>query len=174
MRLAWADRPFAPTTWVPRSPHLSGDSAIRSGRVAVYPVACVGERPSGPAFLPERSVGLGSFLPVGAEIREREIDVLAEGPQDADPQRGVPAQRFAAPPALEAEADDVAMDVGVERLHVAEALEVRGRGLQVALLTGDRDQRAQAVGGQAPHEVALGDGPVGVGLVGQEVAAVQG
>src|SRR3954454_3024380 len=49
-------------------------------------------------------------LPVArvlAQVGQREVDVLAEGAQDPHAQRGVAAQRLAAPAAAEAQADDL-------------------------------------------------------------------
>src|SRR4051812_28052874 len=65
-----------------------------------------------------------------AQIGQREVDVLAERAQDANAQGRVAAQRLAAATARQAQGDDLAVHVDVVGLHVAQALEVLGGGVQ--------------------------------------------
>ena len=65
------------------------------------------------------------------------------------------------------------MDVDVERLELAEPFEVLPRGVEVARAARDGRERPQRVGGEPPQGVALDHRPVGVGLVGEEVAGIE-
>ncbi len=65
------------------------------------------------------------------------------------------------------------MDLGVVRLQLGELLQHGGCAVDVVALGEDRGQQAQALGGGSAQPVALGVGPLGVGLVGEEVPAVE-
>ena len=67
----------------------------------------------------------------------------------------------------------LALGLDVERLELGEALEQLAGGVELARAHADAGQRAQHAARQRPQPGALGQRPLRVGLVGQEVAAVE-
>ena len=77
-----------------------------------------------------------------------------------------------APPAQH-HREQVALRLEVERLQLDEPLQVLRRGVVVALRALEAGQAAEDLGGEVAQALALGQRPLRVGLVGEEVAAVR-
>ena len=134
--------------------------------------------PSGSAVRPRGSSGSAAPGALGsvrypARFGQLEVGLFAELALQPLAQLAVAPPGLGAPTALDVQHDQFALHVGVERLGVGEAAQGNGRSIEVVLSLLDVADHAQRALGAVPQAVALGQRPFRVGLVGQELAAVQ-
>jgi hypothetical protein len=110
---------------------------------------------------------------LGQQVREREVELLAEVVDHAPAQGFVAAHRHAARAAAQESNEEIAVDVDVERLEITKALQAGDGTREVVGALSQLCQRAQAVAGDLAQPVALVERPFGIRLVGQEIAAVE-